>query len=625
MQPTREKSRGNKRGHADALVGVALSSSEPEQSHAAIPASTSRVSADAFQRSPSEPPQTPRRDSSFRLRTRATSSRTAAAEPSTFLGTDLDSSRVQHELQVHQIELKVQNAELRRTQLELEESRERYFDLYNCAPVGYCTIDERGQILEANLRAAEMLGGSVDTLERQPLTRFISPEDQDIFYLQQRQTFATLGSESFEVRMRQTSGAEMVVWMVLVATFSDVEGHAIIGRVTMSDITLRKQMEQEQQRLQMQLFQAQKLESIGTLAGAIAHDFNNLLASIMANLAILDLERSDPSARTECLDDIKTLVQRGADLTKQLLGFARRGKFEVAPLDFDAVLEKVFSVFERTHKNIAMRLERGAPMRSVLADRGQIEQVILNLLMNAGQAMPGGGELRVASEEVTLSTHEAECRGIRPGSYVRLAVIDNGVGMSEAVRARIFEPFFTTRQHGGGSGLGLASAYGIIKNHNGFIAVESTMGKGTAFYVYLPTTESEPILPPAPIQDVPCRGVETLLLVDDEDQIIKSWGRTLRHLGYHVLVARNGIEALEILRQRADEISLVILDLIMPGMGGKDTFDAMRKFAPKLKVLLWSGYGSDGVASEMMARGCSGFIQKPAGVAALSTKLRELL
>jgi two-component system, cell cycle sensor histidine kinase and response regulator CckA len=625
MQTKREKSREGKRGQSHASVGPPPSRSVPEPSLTAMPSSGRRVSADTCERSSSEPPQTLRRDSSFRLRSPATPSCLSTAELGMSFEADWDGLRGQHELQVHQIELKVQNAELRRTQLELEESRERYFDLYNCAPVGYCTIDEQGRILEANLRAAEMLATSVDTLERQPLTRFILPEDQDIFYLQQRRTFATLGSESFEIRMRQTSGAEMVVWMVLVATLSDVGGQVTVGRVTMSDISLRKRMEQEQQKLQTQLFQAQKLESIGTLAGAIAHDFNNLLASIMANLAILELEKSDQAARAECLDDIKTLAQRGADLTKQLLGFARRGKFEVAPLDFDAVLEKVCCVFERTHKDISMRLERGAPTCSVLADRGQFEQVVLNLLMNAGQAMPGGGELRVATEEVTLSIRDAESHGVRPGSYVKLSVIDNGVGMSEAVRSRIFEPFFTTRLHGGGSGLGLASVYGIIKNHNGFIAVESTLGQGSEFYVYLPTTEREPVLPPVPIQEVPREGAETLLLVDDEEQIIKSWGRTLRHLGYNVLIARNGIEALEILREHADEISLVILDLIMPGMGGKDTFDAMRKLSPGLKVLVWSGYGSDGVASDMMARGCSGFIQKPAGVAALSAKLRELL
>ncbi|HEY5957605.1 MAG TPA: response regulator [Polyangiaceae bacterium] len=526
------------------------------------------------------------------------------------------------ELQIYQVELEAQNEELRRMQTELELSRQRYFDLYHLAPVGYFTIDERGHILQVNLRATEMLGRSGESLEHLPLTMFIESEDQHLFLRQLTQAFAAGRSEPAEVRMLQKEGRGVTVWMEL--RVGTNPAHRAEGRVTISDFSVRKELEKERETLQAQLFHAQKLESIGTLAGAIAHDFNNLLAGIMADLALLDFEASDPSARVECLDDIKVLTQRGAELTRQLLGFARRGTSEMMPLDLVEVVDQASKMFARTHKNISVICQLVRGMRQVPANRGQIEQVLLNLFMNAAQAMPSGGELRVAAEEVTLRSVDVEAHGMNPGVYMKLSIIDNGVGMSQAVQSRMFEPFFTTRGSGSGSGLGLASVQGIVKNHNGFVEVVSTTGKGTALFVYLPTTSRGCILPPPPARSMPRSGIETIMLVDDEEHIAKSWGRTLRHLGYNVLIAHGGAQAVEILEHHP-EVSLVILDLIMPGMGGRETFDALRRLAPQLKVLLWSGYGSDGVGTEMLERGCSGFVQKPVTIAELSVKLRELM
>jgi two-component system, cell cycle sensor histidine kinase and response regulator CckA len=633
MQTMRGKQRRVKGNQALTLVGVQAIDADLRQP--AVPdlrfdmtvsaeAHDGRVSAETRDTSSLVPPQTERRHSSLRLRNQS-NCREDTNPASAALALGDERSRVQYEMEACRIELKLQNAELRRAKMELEESRDRYFELYHCAPVGYCTIDEQGQILESNRCVADLLGVSLAELQHRPLAQFILPEDREIFYLQRRHVFATMGIESFELRMRRNDNEELAVWLVLSAIFKDATGQSTIARVTISDVTLRKKMERDQRSLQTQLFRAQKAETVGILAGAIAHDFNNLLAGIMADVVLLEIERPNHEPGLEYLDDIKTLAQRGADLTKQLLGLARRDKSEVAPLDLDAVVEGVCKTFERTHRDIRMGLHRGPGTRFVLADRGQLEQVVLNLLVNAQQAMPGGGDLQVVSEEVLVSACDAESHGVQPGRYARLNIIDSGVGMSEAVRARIFEPFFTTRQSGAGSGLGLTSVYGIVKNHGGFITVESTLGHGAAFFVYLPSTTRQPVARPVSGKEIPRNGVETLLLVDDEEHIVKSWGRTLRHLGYRVFVARNGIEAIDVMRQRAAEISLVILDLIMPGMGGSETFDRLRQLSPHLKVLLWSGYGSDGVATEMMARGCNGFIQKPSGVAAVSAKLRELL
>jgi CheY-like chemotaxis protein len=294
------------------------------------------------------------------------------------------------------------------------------------------------------------------------------------------------------------------------------------------------------------------------------------------------------------------------------------------PLDLVEVVEQACKMFARTHKNISVICQLVRGMRQVPANRGQVEQVLLNLFMNAAQAMQNGGELRVAAEEVTLRSIDVDAHGVNPGVYMKLSIADNGIGMSQAVQSRMFEPFFTTRGSGSGSGLGLASVQGIVKNHSGFVEVVSSIGNGTTFFVYLPTTSRGCILPPPPARPIPRSGIETIMLVDDEEHIAKSWSRTLRHLGYHVLSARSGAQAVEIL-ERNPEISLVILDLIMPGMGGRETFEALRRLAPQLKVLLWSGYGSDGVATEMLEQGCNGFVQKPVSIAELSVKLRELM
>lgn len=387
----------------------------------------------------------------------------------------------------------------------------------------------------------------------------------------------------------------------------------------------RRRLESETKLIQDQLLQSQKMEAVGTLAGGIAHDFNNILAGIQgyASLMQMDLPSNHPNhARLQKIED---LVGSGASLTRQLLGFGRGGKYEVKPTNLNQVIVKSSEIFSRTRKELTVYREFEKGLWSVEADQGQIEQVLLNLYINAWQAMPEGGDLSLATQNVALDEWTVKPRGRQPGRYVKISVTDTGSGMGEKTRERIFEPFFTTKEPGQGTGMGLASAYGIIENHGGFIAVESEQGKGTRFDIYLPASDKEM----APLETIAEKeilmGRETILVVDDEKTNILVTREILENLGYRVMIAGCGQEAIALYMEKGREIDLVILDLIMPGMGGVKAFEALRGINPDLKVILSSGYSVQGEARRIMEKGCNGFLQKPFRIADISQKVREVL
>jgi PAS domain S-box-containing protein len=385
------------------------------------------------------------------------------------------------------------------------------------------------------------------------------------------------------------------------------------------DITDRK-------RLEAQLLQAQKMKAIGTLAGGIAHDFNNLLMGIEGHTSLMYLDMDGDHPHYEHVSGIGDMVKRGAHLTKQLLGFARGGKYEVKPTDLRDLVEKSAEMFGRTRKEIRIHTKCEKDVWTVSVDRAQIEQVLLNLFVNAWQAMPGGGDIYIRAGNLILDENAARTFGAKPGNYVKISVTDTGVGINEETQQRIFEPFFTTREVGRGTGLGLASAYGIIKNHGGIINVYSVEGQGTTFTIYLPSadgliSERHPEERQKKIQ----KGHETLLLVDDEAVIIGVGQDMLTALGYEVILARSGQEAIEIYEKNKGKIALVILDMIMPDMNGGDAYDILKEINPNIMVLLSSGYSIDGQASEILERGCDGFIQKPFSISQLSEAIREIL
>jgi CheY-like chemotaxis protein len=282
-------------------------------------------------------------------------------------------------------------------------------------------------------------------------------------------------------------------------------------------------------------------------------------------------------------------------------------------------------MFGRTKKEITIHAKYQEDLWAVKADPGQMEQVLLNLYVNAWQAMPGGGDLFLETENVTLDESYVKPFSIEPGRYVKLSITDTGVGMDKATQERIFDPFFTTKEMGRGTGLGLASAYGIMKNHGGFIKVSSKKGDGSTFNIYLPASESDVSGETSEASEDVRHGHETLLLVDDEEMLTEVGKEMLNALGYTVLIAEGGRKAVEIFRKKRDEIDLVILDMIMLGMGGGDTYDRLKEINPDIKVLLSSGYSINGQAKEILDRGCDGFIQKPFNLEQLSQKLREVL
>jgi len=390
------------------------------------------------------------------------------------------------------------------------------------------------------------------------------------------------------------------------------------------DVTEQKKAEKERKDLEDQLQQAQKMEAMGTLAGGIAHDFNNLLMAIQGRTSIMLMKKDSSHPDIRHLKGIEDHIETAADLTRQLLGFARGGKYEVRPTDINELIKKQNRMFGRTKKEITIRGQYEKDLWSVEVDRGQIEQVLLNLYINAWQAMPGGGDLNLETENVTLDENYVKQFSIEPGRYVQISVTDTGVGMDKATQEKIFDPFFTTKEMDRGTGLGLASVYGIIKNHDGFINVYSEKGHGTTFIIYLPASEKEVMEEKKSMGDT-LRGTETVLFVDDEDMIIEIAEELFEQLGYKVLIARSGKEAIETYEKNKEQIDIVLLDMIMPDMSGSDTYDRMKKIDPDIKVLLFSGYSINGRATEILDRGCNGFIQKPFKMKELSQKLREIL
>jgi len=390
------------------------------------------------------------------------------------------------------------------------------------------------------------------------------------------------------------------------------------------DITVRKHAEQERTRLRAEIQQAQKMEAIGTLAGGVAHDFNNLLMAIqgMVSYILYDLEVSHPHYKG--LTQIENQVKNGAKLTGQLLGYARKGRFAIKPMDLNHLVQETAETFGRARKELTIHTDLEPDLRAVEADQGQMEQVLLNLYINAWQAMPGGGQLTISTAN---GSHE-DIRGVlyepKAGCYVQLSVSDTGEGMDEKTRRRIFEPFFTTKEMGRGTGLGLATVYGIIKGHHGYIEVGSHKGRGTTFRVYLPASQRLATSETA-IRKPQIVGKGTILVVDDEEMVLEVSCALFEKLGFEVLRADSGEQAVEVFKAHADAIDLVILDMIMPQMGGGEVFDILKDIKADVKVLLSSGYALDGQAEKILARGCEGFIQKPFDIHEVAGRINELL
>lgn len=387
-----------------------------------------------------------------------------------------------------------------------------------------------------------------------------------------------------------------------------------------------KKAEEERRKLEEQLFQAQKMESIGRLAGGVAHDFNNILTSIMGYAELLKLKFSNTSGREKkAADIIIQSSERASDLTQQLLAFARGGKYNPVAMIVNDLIKQTINVSEKIfEKNIEVKYDLEEKLKPIEADRNQLDQVLTNIIINAKDAMPNGGELIFKTANVFLDEkYTTKFQELKPGNYVEISITDTGIGMPRSVKDRIFEPFFTTKGAGCGTGLGLATVYGIIKNHKGHITCASQPGKGTTFTLYLPATEKEIIAEENETKVI--KGEETILLVDDEKYVRDVAKRQLQRLGYKALTASDGIEAVDIYKKKKKKIDLVLLDMVMPNLAGKETYLELKNINPDIKVVLISGFSQNDKATETLKEGALAFLQKPFKLYELSKVLAEVL
>jgi signal transduction histidine kinase len=393
----------------------------------------------------------------------------------------------------------------------------------------------------------------------------------------------------------------------------EVEGASIIQSFH-RDVT-------EKKRLQQQILHSQKMDSIGLLAGGIAHDFNNILTSILGSTELLLLKDDVDEFTNRCAQNIEAVARQAVNMVSKLLSFARRGSFESLSFSLNSVLNDTMEMVGRLiPKEIIVTQELHEPSPAVEGDPSQLEQVIMNLVLNARDAMPGGGTLRVRTTVVELGPADLDIdANVAPGRYVRLSVSDTGSGIAEEHLPHIFEPFFTTKEKGKGTGLGLAMLYGIVKEHEGYVIVQSAVGKGTTFHVYLPVKEQMSLLPEE-TKDVSAREGETILAIDDEEAILDFVKDTLSGRGFTVMTANDPRTGVDTYAQNPDSVDLIITDMVMPAMDGRQVVEAVRSINPRVKIIITTGFSEDlgGIPTE-------GFLKKPFSGNALLQTVRQTL
>jgi two-component system cell cycle sensor histidine kinase/response regulator CckA len=539
-----------------------------------------------------------------------------------------DGTIIQVEITSHPISMNGRDAELilshditkqRRNQESLRQSEERFATAFRSSPLAITISTEKeGRYLDANDAFVKMMGYQREEIvgkTAHDLRIWSNPADRGDMV---RQMGQTEGPEALETRFRTKSGEERRVQISTERIVVDGEPCVLANTL---DVT-------EARRLEEQFRQAQKMEGVGQLAGGVAHDFNNLLSVIMGYTELAqDMTPADTAVRKH-LNQIKQAGERAASLTRQLLAFSRQQVLEPKVLNLNAVVHNVSKMLLRLiGENITLSLKPGEPLGSVTADLGQIEQVLMNLAVNARDAMPEGGKIAIETSNIELDeTYAKQHQSARPGSYVMLSFSDTGCGMDAKTRARIFEPFFTTKETGKGTGLGLSTVYGIVKQSGGYIWVYSEPLRGATFKIYLPRVDSPPQTLHSERPDLAFdRGTETVLLVEDDVSLRGLTAILMRGAGYTVLDAADGAAAIEIAERHRNSIDLVLTDVIMPGMNGGDLIVRLRRLQPRLPVLFMSGYTSDLISRAGVPEPDRSVLHKPFTRKSLLTKVRSVL
>jgi PAS domain S-box-containing protein len=510
--------------------------------------------------------------------------------------------------------------QLEESERQRRESEVSYRTLVERAPVGIYRSSAEGKFLAVNAALVRILGyDSSEQVQQLDMARDVYADPAERQRLLDRDTYTDREYDEVEATWKRKDGQLLTVQLSVRAERHAASGIAYYETIV-RDVT-------EQRRLQAQLLQAQKMEAVGRLAGGVAHDFNNLLTVIISytDLLLEDLDRDDP--KREDVAAVRKAAEGAAALTHQLLAFSRKQVLQPRVLDLNATVASTEKLLRRLiGEDIRLVAKLGSGLGQVKADPGQVEQVIMNLAVNARDAMPAGGQLTIETANVEMD--EAYVRGhplAEPGRYVMLAVSDTGIGMDEQTKAHIFEPFFTTKEMGKGTGLGLATVYGIVKQSGGFIWLYSEPGQGTSFKIYLPLVEESAQRHATPAAAKLPRGTETILVVEDAPAVRAVTRQVLERQGYTVLEAPNGEAAFALATKHHGPIHLLLTDVVMPGVNGRQLSEQLARPRPDMLVLFTSGYTDDSVVRHGILESGIAYLQKPFTPDGLARKVREVL
>jgi two-component system, cell cycle sensor histidine kinase and response regulator CckA len=516
-------------------------------------------------------------------------------------------------------------SELYRTQKALQESEEKFRTLAESAPFAIM-IFQNDRWVYVNQAGEDICGYTSEELYRLNFWDFVHPDDLAV--VQSRGKVRQSGQQtqkSYELRIIAKGGS--LKWVVLTGASIMYQGRPA-GLISVFDITDRKRTEQDKEKLQEQLRQSQKLESVGLLAGGVAHDLNNLLQPMMGYSELLLADNTQSETARRYIQQIIKTGERARDLVLQLMAFGRKQILEIRPLKLNGVITDFSRLLRRTlREDIQIQLKLSPEIRNIRADRSQMEQILMNLAVNAQDAMPGRGTLTIETENANIDEYFASLHpGVVPGDYVRLSVSDSGIGMDADTTARVFEPFFTTKEMGKGTGLGLATVYGIVKQHGGNIWVYSEPGRGTTFKLYMPVSDfTDQVEITEKTKSESTGGSETILVAEDDEMVRELTCEMLEELGYRVMRAETAEKCLELAQNSAAPMDLLLTDVIMPEMSGKELFKRIAQIRPDIRVLFMSGYTADIIARRGVLDAGVDFIQKPFSLDILSQKIRKAL